>query len=349
MQAHVALPDVKLHGKCNRVVVKHLNVERKPIGDVGAFAVKLDEGGENEFEPLLITIAERTQQHADDWNQGVQTYALYAYYADDRGYTPYKLFRVAASDVEMQNDLVPSEPPTDKGLAAQAMRHLEAILRTSTVANNQLLSSLLNENKRLGEMVERFGQQQIDMMLIMQDLTDNSHGRRLKEKESEVNLAMKEEVVSKLSALVPIVINRIAGQQVMPEEDRSLMLMSGLLEQMTPQQQRTFYQTLTDPQKMVLAEILEAYEKKKDSWNRTHGRDKKPKTSKNALPALGAAKKDEKDEGGEPFPLSMSLSDRVADQDKKQSDPEIVKIEGKIAGYKERFSNFLRPKPTTEE
>src|SRR5271157_4778302 len=73
----------KLHGTCNKVVLRHLNVERKPQGDVQAFPVRLEEGMEDEIAPLINQIAAKAQQDTDDMNQGLQLYALYAYFPQD--------------------------------------------------------------------------------------------------------------------------------------------------------------------------------------------------------------------------------------------------------------------------
>jgi hypothetical protein len=344
VRENVLYPEKKLHGTCDHVMLRHVNVERKPQGDVKAFPVRLEEGAEDDgLIPLLHKIAEAAQGDADDMNQGVQSYALYAYYPAHKGYVPRRFFRVAPSDVEIQRDLAPSEPPTEKGLVAQMQRHVEAIMRTSTIANGHLFQTMQNEMRRLAEMNEKFATQQIDFMVLTQDLIDNSHGRRLKEKDAETNLAMKESALSKIEALVPVILNRLAGKQILPEENRSLMLMAALMENMSEAQQLQFYGSLNDPQKMALAEILAEYEKGKSRLHRDN-----PVVKIGAKNELPPAKKNNADEGvlvdpSEVRPMSSALvlSERLRLPIGPSSDPKIQQLEGDAQTFASRFRDML--------
>jgi hypothetical protein len=255
--SNVAHPDVKAHGRCLKLVLRHVNLERKPQGDVKAFTVKLEEGAEDEIDPLLHQIAEAAQRDCDDLNQGLQSYALFAYYAQDQHYVPRKYIRVAPSDVEIERDLTPSEPPTEKGLVSQTMRHLEAVMRTTTIANTELQRMLVTELKRVTEINQKFAEQHVDFLVLMQDMVDRSHSRRLQERREEASVAMQESALSKLEAIAPVLVNRLAGKQILPEEDSALMLMGSLLENLTDDQQQSILGTLSDGQKIVYAEVVD--------------------------------------------------------------------------------------------
>lgn len=280
----VFFADRELHGDCNKIVLRHLNIERKPQGDVQGFQVRAVEGDDDNLIPLLHGIADAAQKDAGDLNAGIQTYAIYAFFPKDPGYVPRKVFRVAAPDAEFERDINPSEPPTEKGLVAQTMRHLESVMKTSAVSLGYLVNSQQAEIRRLAEMNEKFSQQQVDFMVLLQDTMDTSHKRRLLEKESEVNIAMKESALSKLESLIPVIINRLAGQEVLPSEDRSFMLMAGLLENMSEEQQRTLLATLSDSQRIALSEILFEYEKKKSKFIEGQKETIRALGKKNAMP-----------------------------------------------------------------
>lgn len=344
VRQHVAFPD-RAHGRCHQVKLRHLNVNREVQGDVAAIQVKLDEGGEEDaITPILHQIADAAQRDADDINQGVQTYAIYAYYTADKNYAVRKMFRVASSaEAEMDRNLNPSEPANDRGLVAQSMRHVEALMRHMTVVTSMQFQSLTRENTRLSEMNERFAGQQIDLMTLYQDMMNQATTRRLQEKKEEATLAMKEEALAKLSALVPVVINRIAGQKVLPEEDQSFMLMASLLENMPEDQQLKFYNMLTESQKMTLAEILSQYEKKKSRWlegkkNLIVGQSSGLPQSSPAAPAGESV--------SAPLPTEMPLSQRMLETvTQKSKDPVLRKIEEDGENLMSRFSDFLKPPP----
>jgi hypothetical protein len=116
----------EVHGPCNKIILRHLNIEKKNQGDVGSFPIRLDPESE-EIDPIINAIIESAQKDADDMNQGVQNYAIYAYFPQDASYVPRKIFRVAAANEEFERDVNPSEPPTEKGLVSQLMRHNERI------------------------------------------------------------------------------------------------------------------------------------------------------------------------------------------------------------------------------
>jgi hypothetical protein len=359
IRQNVAFPD-KLHGACDHVILRHVNVERKPQGDVKSFSIRIEEGAADEMiEPLLHKIADSAQEDADNLSQGVQSYALFAYYPSHKGYVPRKYFRVAPSDVEIQRDLSPSEPPNEKGLVSQMQRHVEAIMRTSTVATGHLFQTLQGENRRLAEMNEKFAQQQIDFMVLMQDLLDNAHGRRLKERSDEASLAMKESAMSKIEAVLPVIINRLAGKPIVPEENRSLMLMATLLESMSETQQVSFYQGLTDPQRVALSEILSEYEQGKSKFLT---REKRLVTlgSKNELPPAQTGLPPQPTGSSKstdilapvseilPMPASLSLSERLRLPVGPSSDVKIQQIETDAKTFTNRFRDMLTP-PTGDK
>jgi hypothetical protein len=350
VRQHVAFPD-RVHGRCHQVKLRHLNVNREIQGDVTALPVKLDEGGEEDgITPLLHQIAEAAQRDADDINQGVQTYAIYAYYTADKNYAVRKMFRVASTaEAEMDRNLNPSEPANEKGLVAQSMRHVEVLMRHMTVVTTMQFQSLTRENQRLSEMNERFSQQQIDFLTLYQDTMNQATTRRLQEKKEEASLAMKEEALAKLSALVPVVINRIAGQKVLPEEDQSFMLMASLLENMPEEQQLKFYNMLTESQKMTLAEILAQYEKKKSRWlqdKKSMIVGKRNELPSAASPTTASPAAADGEPASSPLPTEMPLTQRMlATTTEKSSDPVLRKIEEDGESLMSRFSDFLKPPP----
>lgn len=377
LRSHVFFADKDLHGDCNKITLRHLNIERKPQGDVQTFQVRAGEEDDN-LLPVLHAICDAAQKDANDLSAGIQTYALYAFFPKDLSYSPRKLFRVNSADAEIERDIAPSEPPTEKGLVAQTMRHMESIMKTSAVSLGYLVNSQQAEIRRLAEMNEKFSQQQIDFMVLLQDTMDHSHQRRLAEKETEVGIAIKESAISKLEALIPVIINRLAGQEVLPTEDRSFMLMGTLLENMTADQQRTLLTTLSDPQRIALSEILSEYEKKKSKFIEGQKETIRALGKKNALPtddpptkislapqtpkrisAVPAKSVETKPSGGKPadnedllvpeseavsIPIFRTLRERIDNPTPVlNKDPQLAQLERDASAFTSRFRDFLKP------
>lgn len=357
------------HGRASKILLRHLSVDNKVQGDLGTFQVKVDPGSVN-LGSLTSSIAEAAQKDADDLAQGIQKYALYAIFPDDLNYFPRKVFRVAASNDDFERDLSPSEPPTEKGLVSQLMRHTESIMKTMTVHQSYTTGILQRENQRLVEMNEKYSQQQVDFMVLLQDTMDQSHSRRLNEKKDEAALAMKETIISKLESLVPVIINRIAGQTVIPVEDPSFILMGTLLEGLSTEQQMNFLNSLDEGQKPLFAEMLSAYEKKKATSMGTkknlisqgigvktglppaHGEEPlQISAPKDRPPADDNSDLLAPEGHQEQHPLFKTVKDRMAEHPTLLSDdPVIATMEQKAKNFAARFGDMMLPtkkKPTT--
>jgi len=358
LRKQVILPE-KIHGRPSKILLRHLNVERQVQGDVSSFQVKLDPGSVD-INALINEICDSAQKDADDLNSGIQNYALYAFFPSDLDYLPRKVFRVAGANEDFERELTPSEPPTEKGLVSQLMRHNESIMKTMTVSQGYMTSTLQRENQRLAEMNEKFAQQQVDFMVLLQDTMDQSHTRRLEEKKNEVAIAMKTDIMAKLDTLIPVVINRIAGQTIMPVEDPSFVLMGTLLESLSPEQQLNFLNNLNEGQRPLFGEMLASYEKKKAiSMGAkpnmiSHGvgmNNELPPPNKDGQKQLSASSPpaDNSDllspeNSSAQHPLFRTIKDRLSDPPTLLSDdPVIANMEQKARDFAARFRDQMSP------
>lgn len=82
-------------GRCQKLVVRHLTVDKKPDADVHVVAID----GMDITDGIILNIAESTQKDANDLGD-LQLYAVYAYYSADKTYVPRKIFRVSAERAE---------------------------------------------------------------------------------------------------------------------------------------------------------------------------------------------------------------------------------------------------------
>ena len=264
IREHVVV-SVAGRGRCRRIVLRHLNLENHPQGDVNSFNIPQDEGLAGETDMIVNRVVDAAQRDANDYEGGIQKYALFAYYTDDPNYVPRKIFRVAADD-EVSRDVSPSEPPTEKGLVSQTMRHLEAVMKTATVSSGVIIENMTRQLRDHQESKKVNDQQTIDLMLLVQENINEAHRRRLDERREEMEMGIKEGLFEQLKVAIPIILNRISGKPLLPEQDKSFMLMAALLENLRPEQQAFLRESLDPPQAAVLGEILGEYEKKKASF-----------------------------------------------------------------------------------
>jgi hypothetical protein len=254
-------------------------------------------------------------------------YALYATFKNS-DHVFRKVFRVSPQ-TDFDRDVKPSEPPTDAGLAGQAMRHLEAVMKTSVASQGYLFSLLERQLQRLQDKDERGDQQKLDMMMLVQEVIDGSHARRLAERQEEASQGMRENAFEMLKVAAPIILNRLAGKPLLPEKNKAFMLLASLLENLRPEQQAFLRDGLDPAQLAVLAEVLSEYEKDKAEFEKSSPASA-PRAAGNALPPT-----EEADEGEAPKPPRMfqRVRDRLLEGDDLPRDPVLQRLEQRGASF----------------
>lgn len=318
---------------CKELVLRHLTMDSRPQGDVDRYDIPVgDLTPAHDVDVIVGQVVEAAQKDADTLGGSVQMYALYAYFANS-DHTPRRVFRVSPQ-TDFDRDVSPSEPANEKGLAAQAMRHLEAVMRTSTASQGYLFSLLERQVQRLQDKDERAQQQQLDMMVLMQDVLDGAHSRRLEERKAETSQGMRENAMEYLKVAAPIILNRLAGRPVLPEKNRAFMLLASLLENLSPEQQNFLRGSLDPAQLTVLAEILAEYEKDKAAFV---GEAKtSPQAAGNELPPA-----EDQGDPATPKPPRMfqKVRERLLEGTDQPTDPLLRRLESHGAS----FARHLKP------
>lgn len=267
MRDNVLTVDRNEYGNCYKLKVVHFSVNKKPQGDVTQLAVssslETDPGG---IDALINEVIQAAQEDANTLHQGIQLYAVFAYYSKNQYYTPRRYFRVAAEEEydPETSGADPSETPDARGLTAQLMRHNESLMKTSVMNTSYLIQTLMEENKSQRLLIHQQAAQSVEMGALIQETLDNSTARRIAEREAETRQGMISSAFEHLKLLLPVLLNKIAGQKIAPETDPSFNLLAALFEGMPQEQQQDLVtKFLTPTQAAVFAEFLETYEKRK--------------------------------------------------------------------------------------
>ena len=255
-------------GTCYKLVIKHFSITKKPQGDVTTIKLAdsplgVDPGA---IDGIISDVIDAAQEDANALHSGLQLYAVFAYFTNNPNYVPRRFFRVGAEEEydPEASGADPSETPDSRGLVAQAMRHVEAIMKTSVLNTSYLIQTLQQENAGLRQTVQQQGELSIEMGALVQETLDNSTARRLAEKEAENKQNMMGAVFEHLKLLLPVILNKISGQKIAPETDPSFQLLAALFEGMPAEQQQALVTDfLTPTQSAVFAEFIDTYEKRK--------------------------------------------------------------------------------------
>lgn len=323
---------------CQRLVLRHVTMDSRPQGDIDRYDVPVgDLTPAHDVDIMTGQIVEAAQADANSIGGSVQMYALYAEF-EKSDYTPRKTFRVSP-ETDFDRDVKPSEPPSEAGLAAQAMRHLEAVMRTSTASQGYLFSLLERQVQRLQDKDERADQQKLDMMMLVQETIDGAHARRLAERKEETSHEMKANALEYLKVAGPIILNRIAGKPVFPEKNKAFMMLAALLENLRPEQQAMLRDSLDPAQLTVLAEILGEYEKDKAEFEGKTGiapREKDEKSQALTVP--------EEAELPKPPRMFQKVKDRLTENDEAPKDPFLRRLEQRGASFSRHLAEKDEPK-----
>ena len=214
-------------GPCFRLCLKHI-LTKGPGDDVANYNI----GDAQEITPdFLEELQGRIQTDADvdaHGIGGVQKYQLIPYHTKNPDRSQGRLVFRAGDAANEERDFE-SEPANERGMLAQQMRHNEALVRSQVTSVNNTMNILLRSNEKLQVEKEKLEEDRYRNLSVMEKLMQDGHGRFLAEQESEFQMAMKKETFSKLAMLVPAVVNKLAGQKVLPEATNpKAMAMKGL-------------------------------------------------------------------------------------------------------------------------
>lgn len=337
----------KEHGRCKKIVLRHLNVERKPDADVHTVNIASDPAfeGTEIVDKVVLEIADAAQRDANDYKAGVQIYGAYAYYTNTNaaGYAPRKMFRVGAEE-DFDPASGPSEPASEKGLLAQLMRHNEINSKNSLVAMGYIFQTFQKEIEQQRSMNRQFMQQQLDMIALQQETLDTAHKRRQEEKKTDMEMSVIEGVFEHLKVILPILANRIAGKEILtPRMDREMYLFASFLEGLTPEQQQYLRTSMNPQQLTMLAELLGLYEERKA---KLIGEGKRGEDQADDKQAPGQPASPPSSKKNPLLSLFEKRKNLVNKADRLESGDEVMrKIEEKAARIKQRLefaSNEIR-------
>jgi hypothetical protein len=238
-----------------RLVIRH---------DTGADVATLkgkngpfDDSNEDRLDELAGTIADRIFEDAIGLG-GVQRYIVTAY-ADERVIARLTLRENAdASGAGRQpGDPVDSEPPTERGLLTQTMRHLEISERThaTVVANIFAMQSKMLREK--DERISHLESRHWETVIAAEQLVSDHHRRELENRAADQKAEATREILGTVLQLMPTAVNKIAGKALLPEKTSpALVGLRALIGTLKPEQLEALKFVLTPPQLETLTEIV---------------------------------------------------------------------------------------------
>jgi len=197
---------------------------------------------------------------------GLQLYALCAYFKGNEDEVGGRFtFRVFI-DKKDEDEVGLTESPDAKGLVQQMMRHTEAMMRSSTIANAETAKILLQMNTRQAETIEKLSEKHLDFLETIEEVIGAKDERDLKRLEIVARSRRDEQIMEKLSVLLPAVVNRLGGKKLLPENlSPSEMMVGGLLGGLDVEQMTKLQAILKPEQLMIVMELYDHFKKIDDA------------------------------------------------------------------------------------
>lgn len=180
-----------------RVSLGHLSATGPGV-PLGQWAVR-HEDEDAALRQLAESIVCAAADDADGQAGGTPQQYVALFYAEDAPDQPASRLPFRLSQAEQfapEGSALATEPPTEKGLVAQAIRHNEFLVRTSFGAMGSAASQLERHNHMLGDQVARLTEQVFEMQRERQELLDRDTERLLEVERFEAERNHRDRITS---------------------------------------------------------------------------------------------------------------------------------------------------------
>lgn len=189
---------------------------------------------------------------------GKQTYVVRPYHEGSRkAGSPYR-FRLNAPNADDAEDSLDSEPPTEKGLVRQAMRHTEVALQFNfksqtlvTDALHKQIARLTKRNEELEERLDKVGK-------MYEELTTMRHERELMTIQAEAKERRIDNIVDSVRPLLPAMTQKLLGTEISKDSHPALIQLQAFAKSLTPEQLAQLTQVLKPEQALQVMTLMDA-------------------------------------------------------------------------------------------
>lgn len=244
---------------CTQVQVYHMGSKRASlVAGIDVPTIDVEASG------LAVKAYEAAQEDA----RGMERHGPQSYYVRLKfgsymlpGRCTFRLIPESGGDDDDDGEeLTSTEPATNQGQAAQAMRHTEALMKMFLMSNQAVLTSLVAQNENLSKRANQGDEKFLQALDLFADLTlrasqDLNETRRL-----EANSKRKDLVLEKLAVLAGPVVTKMLGSGPGAGE-AALASIGGLVESFSTDQMNALMQILKPEQMTAFGLLIEAYQK----------------------------------------------------------------------------------------
>jgi len=245
-------------GPCLRFVLKHITSGKKASE---VLSLPVPEQAGSDFVTELINELEATAVSDAGGVGGVQSYIIQSFFTKSKTRPGARFtFRVQGENEEDIDGEFSSEPPTLRGQLSQTQRHLEAVMRTSTMNTGHVMAMMQRTINRLADQNEALADDKLKTLEVLESLHSQKHERDLETRKAAHREELVEKGFDKLGLLMPVVVNKLTGRKMLPETASSKeMMISAFLESLSPEQLDKISSTLEPEQMAAFAQAAQQF------------------------------------------------------------------------------------------
>lgn len=245
-------------GKFSRIICKHVTKAKNDNDTVVETWEVPEIVNEAWFEDQAAEIMTKLNTEAANL-EGIQSYCLFSYFTEsaDKAVNRH-LIRIGSNST---NDLTgfDSEGPDKEGLVSQAMRHQEINAKIYTASTGQLLQSYQQMINRLSGNVDKLLEDKYEREGKIMELMTMRREDELETRKMDMKQKAIEKTLESVGLLVPVIVNKLAGQKIMPEAAGGAMMMGkSLFSSLSREQLDTIVGSLTPEQQVAFLNLGEA-------------------------------------------------------------------------------------------
>jgi len=210
---------------------------------------------DDDIQTLANEMVMRAQTDADGLGPGVHRYTVSTVLAKGSSGARF-MFRLRAVE-ESDDEIAGEDSPTTKGLLQQLMRHNEANQRLLAQSLGAIIGKQTQQLDRVYARMEKLEDERATTFLALEEAKTDQHTRDMELMEANANEERKQQGFKKIMELAPVVVNRIAGKDVVPTKtDPLAMIIQNLGASLNEEQIRAIVSQLKPEQQLMFGEIM---------------------------------------------------------------------------------------------
>lgn len=206
-----------------------------------------------DLQEIADDLCGRAQVDTDGMG-GIQRYVISLHPEGEKRAVGRYPFRLRANLEEFEE--AGEEPANTRGLLSQLMRHNEALAKTMVHAVSGITTVMARRLESSDNAISRLTEAQHRNMALLEEAKSEQHVRDMELLKENSKQERTDKIFEKLSLLVPVVINKLAGQKVFNSDDPSALMLKSFAESMSPEQFQKIQATLSPEQMLVLGQLL---------------------------------------------------------------------------------------------